>query len=58
MRLPRGVSDQILWPEFLELDRILHSYLSDVTTRLIGDHVHADTSDAEEVAGTLVGPSR
>ena len=55
VRLPRGFADQILWPEFVELDDILRRYLHDITLRLIREHVHKDVSEAEEVAGTLPG---
>jgi len=50
VRVPAGFVNQILWPEFLELDALLHAYLSDVTLRLIRQEVHADTSDVAEVA--------
>lgn len=54
LRVPQGFVDQILWPEFGELDGLLHQYLRDVTLRLIRDEVHADTSDVAEVAGTAL----
>ena len=50
VRLPRAFSDQILWPEFAQLNDVLHAHLHDITLTLIRDHVHADTGDAEEVA--------
>jgi len=50
LRVPEGFVNQILWPEFQELDALLHAYLSDVTLRLIRQEVHADTSDVAEVA--------
>ena len=53
VRLPKDFVNQILWPEFVELDKVLHRYLHDVTLKLIREQVHADTSDAEEVAGAL-----
>jgi hypothetical protein len=56
LRVPRGFLDQVLWPEFVELDKILRRYLHDITLRLIRDHVHKDTSDAEEVASALPPP--
>lgn len=49
LRVPRGFSDTVLWPEFLELDRALRAHLQGVTTRIIRDAIHADTSEAEEV---------
>jgi hypothetical protein len=50
VRLPRVFSDQILWPEFVQLNDVLHAHLHDITLTLIRDNVHADTGDAEEVA--------
>jgi hypothetical protein len=31
VRAPRGFVDQVLWPEFGELDRALRAYLHEVT---------------------------
>jgi hypothetical protein len=55
VRLPRGFADQVLWPEFVQIDEILRRYLQDITLRLIREHVHKDVSEAEEIAGTLPG---
>ncbi len=55
VRLPRAFSAQILWPEFVQLNEVLHAHLSEVTLKLIREHVHADTADAEEVAGKAIG---
>lgn len=55
VRLPRGFADQVLWPEFSQLDDILRRYLNDITLRLIREHVHKDVSEAEEIAGALPG---
>ena len=49
VRVPRGFNDMVLWPEFVELDRALAAHLQDVTTRIIRNAVHPDTSEAEEV---------
>ena len=43
-------SDQILGPEFLQLNKVLQAHLLDITVKLIRDHVHADAGDAEEMA--------
>lgn len=56
LRVPRGFSDTLLWPEFLELDRALRARLQGVTMRIIHDAIHADTGDAEEAATALPGP--
>ena len=49
LRVPKGFVDQVLWPEFQELNRALTQYLNEVTTRVIRDTVHGDTSEAAEV---------
>lgn len=53
VRAPRGFINQVLWPEFTELDRTLRSYLNDVTLRIIREEVHADASEAPEVSAAL-----
>lgn len=44
----KGFVDQILWPEFRELDTELQRFLDDVTERVIAAGVFADQSEAEE----------
>ena len=39
--------DETLWPEFQELDKILKSYLEDITNRVISEGIHNDSSEAE-----------
>ena len=53
VRAPRGFVDQVLWPEFGELDRALRAYLHEVTLRVIRDEVFADASEAQEVSEAL-----
>ncbi len=53
MRVPRGFVDQVLWPEFQELNQALVQYLNDVTLRMIREEVHGDASEAAEVAQAL-----
>src|ERR1700751_4434133 len=53
LRVPKGFIDQVLWPEFQELNAALTHYLNDVTTRVIQDEVHRDTSEAAEMAPGL-----
>ncbi len=55
VRVPRGFNDTVLWPEFLELDRALSAHLQGVTTRIIQDAIHTDTSEVEEVQASLPG---
>jgi len=52
----KRVVDEVLWPEFKELNQALQAYLSEVTLRLIREQVHADTSEAAEIAGALAAP--
>ncbi len=49
VRLPQSFCDQVLWPEFCELDNELRHYLDQVTSRLISEDVFADTSEATEI---------
>jgi hypothetical protein len=53
MRVPRGFVDQVLWPEFQELNKALVQYLNDVTLRVIREEVHGDASEAAEVPQAL-----
>jgi hypothetical protein len=50
LRAPQRFVDDVLMPEFKELDADLRSYLEEVTQRLIREEVFSDTSDAPEVA--------
>ncbi len=58
LRLPRSFLDQILWPEFQELDAALTKYLDDVTQRVIAETVHGDTSEAPEAPPALPGRAK
>ena len=53
VRAPRRFFDQVLWPEFSELDRALQAYLHEVTLRVIHEDVYADASEAQEVPEAL-----
>jgi hypothetical protein len=53
VRAPRRFFDQVLWPEFSELDRALQAYLHEVTLRVIREDVYADASEAQEVPEVL-----
>lgn len=58
LKAPRTFVDQVLWPEFQELDKALRRYLGEVTTRIIREQVHKDTSEAPELATSLSLPER
>ena len=53
LRVPKRFVDQVLWPEFQELNAALMHYLNEVTTRVIREEVHRDTSEAAETASAL-----
>ena len=46
---PRSFVEQILWPEFQELNTALIAYLSEITETVIREEVHRETGEAEEV---------
>jgi hypothetical protein len=50
VRVSRRFVEETLWPEFQELDRVLHAYLSETTERVIREGLDADSSEAEERA--------
>ena len=53
VRVPRGFVDQVLWPEFQELNRALRTYLNEVTLRVVREEVYRDASEAAEVSPAL-----
>jgi hypothetical protein len=57
LRAPKGFVDQVLWPEFQELNAALMQYLNEVTTRVIREEVHRDTSEAAEASPSAL-PAR
>jgi hypothetical protein len=46
---PRSFLDNVLWPEFQELDAALGAHLSEITDRIISEEVHGNVADADEV---------
>jgi hypothetical protein len=53
IRASRGFVDQVLLPEFSELEKALQIYLHEVTLRVIREEIYEDTSDAQEVPDAL-----
>ena len=49
IRAPKSFMEQLLWPEFQELNAALVAYLSEITEKVIRDEVHGETGEAEEV---------
>lgn len=49
VRVPRSFVDETLWPEFLELSKVLQTYLDEVTERVISSAIHeAKDGEVEE----------
>ncbi len=44
----RTFVDEVLWPEFQELNRTLRAHLDSITQRIIAQAIHGDHADAEE----------
>lgn len=45
-KVPKSFVDSTLWPEFVELDDVLKTYITEITERVIRDHIHEDSSEA------------
>jgi len=50
VKAPESFVNQVLWPEFEQLDAALATYLSEITDRVIREEVHGETGDADVVA--------
>jgi hypothetical protein len=50
VRVPRAFVNNTLWPEFVELQSALHSYLNEATERIIREEVFKDADEASERA--------
>ncbi len=46
-RLPDRFLDDVLWPQFLQISKVLDAHLAAVTDRIIAEGVCEDASDAE-----------
>ena len=51
VRVPRSFVDETLWPEFLELSKVLQTYLDEVTERVISRAIHENEGEEEVIAG-------
>lgn len=47
-RVPVTFVKETLWPEFEELNKVLHSYLCEITERVIRTGIFAGDSEVEE----------
>ena len=51
VRVPRQFLDKTLWPEYVELQAALHSWLSEATERIIREEVYSNAGEAPERTG-------
>ena len=49
LKVPPSFVDDVLWPEFVELNAALTEYLMAVTQKIIAEEVYGETADADEV---------
>ena len=47
-KVPTRFVDEVLWPQYLQLSKLLHDYLTEATDRVIALGLQADASEAEE----------
>jgi len=52
IQAPESFINQVLWPEFQELNAALTDYFSEITDRVIREEVHVETNDTDQVAET------
>ena len=58
LKSPRRFVEEVLWPEFEELNLALLQYLNAVTLQLIREEVHGDASEAAERPSQIAGVAR
>jgi hypothetical protein len=51
VRAPRSFVDRTLWPEYVELQGALDSWLNEATERIIREEVYGDPAEAKERTG-------
>jgi hypothetical protein len=52
VRAPASFVEKTLWPEYIALQRALHSYLNEATERIIREEVWKDAGEPAERTGT------
>jgi hypothetical protein len=48
-KAPKSFVEQVLWPEYQQLNAALLAYLSEITEKVVREEVHGETGEAEEV---------
>jgi len=57
-KVSRRFVDETLWPEFEQLSAVVRQHLEEITDRIIASAIHADASDAREIADApRLGPA-
>jgi hypothetical protein len=49
VKVPKTFLDQVLWPEFAEINAALSEYLADITDKMIRAEVYREAGEAEEI---------
>ena len=52
-RVPARFVNEVLWPEFQELNQTLATFLSEMTDRVISQGIDSDTTEVEEAPGQI-----
>lgn len=47
-RIPKAFVDETLWPQFTELNKVLHEYLGEVTQSVISRAIASNAGEVEE----------
>jgi len=47
IRVPRRFLDEVLWPQFVELDDVLEKYLDDITAKVISEAIFEGPAEEE-----------
>lgn len=57
VRGPRAFVEGTLWRQFMSLDAEMRAYLTEVALKVIRDEVHAEATDARQIAEALLAPA-
>jgi hypothetical protein len=51
VQAPKSFVDKTLWPEYLQIEKVLDEYLNEATERIIREEVFGNSDEAEERMG-------
>ncbi len=49
IKVPKTFLDNVLWPQFLQIDDALQEHIAEITDRIIRSEVYNEGGEAEEV---------